>query len=233
MGTCDSTSSGAVPQPPPRGSGVYRIGLALSIRDHGEVGASPYYPTIGLEGLITCKLDPHDIVFFHPAAKNGQTPATTSYIGRITVGQPAVMSGGGLGSSNVKGEIALSASFVAPQPARVFALTGAAEHFAYLWDVQVEITAKAEYIAQAFLDEHHFSVQQIESLHGTLALEPAALPRGYAPGTHRGVKATLVADLDKSSASFRFHAFVEPGGSLSSHYSLDWHVSVTAPLGFA
>ena len=43
MGTCDSTSSGAVPQPPPRGSGV------SCIRKHGRAFAV-YDPS----GILVC-----------------------------------------------------------------------------------------------------------------------------------------------------------------------------------
>lgn len=218
-----------------RGRTFENVPLVAAIRDHGEVGAPPYYPEIEFEGLLALKLDPHEVMFrgMGISRLEGDIAEVNSYTGSVTVDQPITLEADRMGYSLVQGKIQLSASFSLTGGARVFSLEGGADHFGYLRDIRVDLSAVLDYKARALLNVAHFSIDQLESASGTLLLEISALPRGYAAGTHKGLKATLVSPLDPTSAGFRLHAFVGPGGIRSVNRSVDWHINVSAPLKFA
>jgi hypothetical protein len=115
--------------------------LELSIRDHGEVGAPPYYPKMTLKGFLTCDLDPHDFRSMRP---NAEPPNVEAYTGSIEISQPTIESHDAMGQSLVRGTIKLSASFVAARPAGMIGFDGAAEQLPYLRDVEIEITGATE-----------------------------------------------------------------------------------------
>jgi hypothetical protein len=204
--------------------------LSISIDDHGRVGAPPYMPKIDLEGFILLQLDPYmSIRSPFDETLNAQYEATIEVSPR-----PNTLEGSDQPFEQVvENNLRLQASIRVENPEDVFRLPDTAEHFEFLRNVQINITAEASYRGRGMYNHAHYDAGELLSLEGQLNLEISAVSNGADAGeVEQEVLGTYASTLTKDNAPLRFRAFVEPNGTLSRNHILRWNIDVTEALAF-
>ena len=97
--------------------------------------------------------------------------------------------------------------------------------------ITVTINVTLEYTAEALASNWHYDVNKVQSASGSLTLGVAAVPKGF-KSKEMEVVGKYETKLDEKNAPFRLHCFVEPDGSLSKNYSLDWNINTTGTVRF-
>jgi hypothetical protein len=203
--------------------------MELKIRDHGHVGAPPYFPELNLTGFFNYVYDMHSRIEWVMHRQLKKSP----YEAKISIGEPSFEQIGAIPDYGLaKGDLELEANILLDSAEGFIVLPDAHEKIGMLRGVNVRIRAKLEYEAEALMNDWHFDVRKVVSANGKLTTNISAIPKGYT-GEEMEITGIYQVNLNQENAPFRLHCFVEPGGVLSKHYSLEWNIRTTETLRFA
>jgi hypothetical protein len=203
--------------------------LELKIRDHGQVGAPPYFPEITSTGFFDYVYDMRSEIEWAMRRQHKKSP----YEAKVSIGAPSFKQAGAIPDYGLaKGSLELEANIRLDSAEGFIALPDAQEKIGMLRGVILRIRAVLEYEAEALMNEWHFDVRKVVSADGKLTANISAVPKGYT-SEEMEISGVYQANLNQENAPFRLHCFVEPGGSLSKHYSLEWDIRTTETLKFS
>jgi hypothetical protein len=202
--------------------------LTLRIRDHGEVGAPPYFPELDATGFFNHTYDMGRSFAWESARIGKATP----YEAKVNITQPSFKQEGAIPDYGVaKGKLELEARIFLETPNGSLVLTDAAERIGMLRGISVTIKATLEYAAEALMSDWHYDARKVLSANGQLIVSITAVPKGY-KSEEMEVVGMYHAKLNHENAPFRLHCFIEPGGSLSKNRILEWDIKTAESVKF-
>jgi len=202
--------------------------LTLRIRDHGEVGARPYFSELDSTGFSNYTYDMGKSLMWESERIGKPTP----YEAKVNITQPSFKKDGAIPDYGVaKGKLELEARIFLETPNGSLVLTDAAEKIGMLRGISVTIKAALEYAAEALMNDWHYDARKVLSANGHLIVSITAVPKGY-KSEEMEVIALYQEKLDHENAPFRLHCFVEPDGSLSKNRILDWDMKTKGRVKF-
>lgn len=203
--------------------------LELKIRDHGHVGAPPYFPELTSAGFLNYVYDLHSGIEWMMRGQLKKSP----YEAKIRIGAPSFTVGDAIPDYGLaKGDLELEANILLDSAEGFIVLPDAREKISMLRGINVRIRAILEYEAEALMNDWHFDVRKVVNAKGKLTANISAVPKGY-KSEEMEITGIYQVNLNQENAPFRLHCFVEPSGVLSNHYSLEWNIRTTETLRFS
>ena len=201
--------------------------LGIKIRDHGKVGAPPYFAELDVTGFLNYSYDMRRMLEWNWARSGKEA----TYEASVNISQPKFTKDDSSDSGVAEGKLELNAQIFLEIAGNSIALPEAEEKISVLRAIRIGLKVNLEYQADAFMNDWHYDVRKITSAEGILILNIETTPKGYTKEESQIIGEYKV-KLNHENAPFRLHCFVEPGGTLSTNYSLDWNLKTTGNLKF-
>ena len=201
--------------------------LVIKIKDHGEVGAPPYFAELNFTGFLNYNYDIREMFGWDWRNPGKELP----YQANVSISQPIFTKGTFPDVGIAKGNLTLDAQMILGLPNGSIVLPEAEEKIRVLRGIRIVMKAVLDYEAESMMNDWHYDVQRLKSAAGLLSIKIAAVPRGYRKDENE-IIGEYQEKLNENNAPFRMHCFVEPGGMLSKHYTLDWSIMTKGNLKF-
>lgn len=212
-----------------RGKDFSNQNMELKIRDHGNVGAPPFFPEINSTGFFNYTYDLRSTIEWGARRQLKKSP----YEAKISIGAPSFEQRGTIPEYGIaKGILELEANILLDTAEGFIALQDSSEKIGMLRGINVRIRAKLAYEAEALMNDWHFDVRKVLIANGKMTTSISAVPKGY-KSEEMEIIGVYQVNLNKDNAPFRLHSFVEPGGVLSKNYTLEWNIRTTETLRFS
>lgn len=203
------------------------VTISLTIDDHGNVGAPPYYPEIKSEGFLVFEMEPHMMWTTHEE----QTGEGFPYSGEVKISEPQFTAGTTLHDKGIaKGTIELAAT-VYLDASKMLKLPNVEKEISVLRGMKAKIQASLNYEAESLMMDWHYSADKITKANGQLNIVVEIMPMG-SKSSKEELIGEFKADLTENNAPFRLHTFRNPDGSLRGNRSLDWNINTKGDLTF-
>ncbi|HBR1696831.1 TPA: hypothetical protein L9M13_000017 [Klebsiella pneumoniae] len=213
-----------------QGSITENIQLVFKLKDYGSVGASPYIPEIVLEGWLREKFEPHRNSTSTRFGIHNEIIAL--YDSNLNITQPEVIKEADVGYQNTVSRINIHCdSSIDVLNCSIFNIPNLNEEISFLKFPKINVILQIECILSGLFDNHHFNLQQVIELNGSLIVEVTSYIYGD-PDKKPSVKGAYKLDLNRENTSLSFHAFVMSNGKIGDNHVLGIIVDDVANIVF-
>lgn len=205
--------------------------LVFKLRDHGHVGAPPYFPEIILEGWLREKFEPHRNSLSTRFYRSDEQ-ITGLYNASLDISDPQVISRGDEWHQDSVTKLNISCeSTIDVLDSGIFDIPELNEFLPFIKSPKLNLLLKIDCTSSGMFNEHHFDIRNIVELEGTLKVELISSVFGD-PDIKPSVSGVQELQLNKENTSLSFHAFVQSNHKLRDHHSLEIKVDAEADIAF-